>query len=247
MEPGPWIDVGAAHELRQKTVQQVLLGRRKIALVYKDERFSAISSVCNHVGGPLGDGTLDGDYVVCPWHYWKFHCRTGDGEPGYEERPGPGARGARSRTGVCWCDSTPQLEARRLPTPAASAAARTPQREAGPMRVLGISTTAMDGAHPRYSTSDDLLDARARTTRPQARLRDALIRSRELKFRHCEGYYSKSARACTWPCSITQMDAERPDGARLRGRRALGGRDPGGDTDPLGRGKRRCTTRWSSG
>ncbi|HEV7432992.1 MAG TPA: NAD(P)H-dependent oxidoreductase, partial [Steroidobacteraceae bacterium] len=29
-----------------------------------------------------------------------------------------------------------------------------------------------------------------------------------LKFRSCEGYYSKSAHACTWPCSITQMDAK---------------------------------------
>ncbi len=27
-----------------------------------------------------------------------------------------------------------------------------------------------------------------------------------LKFRNCEGYYSKAAQACTWPCSITQMD-----------------------------------------
>ena len=35
-----------------------------------------------------------------------------------------------------------------------------------------------------------------------------LIRLSELKFRACEGYYSKSAHACTWPCSITQMDAK---------------------------------------
>ena len=34
-----------------------------------------------------------------------------------------------------------------------------------------------------------------------------MIRLNELKFRACEGYYSKSAHACTWPCSITQMDA----------------------------------------
>jgi len=32
------------------------------------------------------------------------------------------------------------------------------------------------------------------------------IRLNDLHFRHCEGYYSKSARACTWPCSITLMD-----------------------------------------
>jgi nitrite reductase/ring-hydroxylating ferredoxin subunit len=33
----------------------------------------------------LGQGTLDGDYVVCPWHYWKFHHKTGQGEPGHEQ------------------------------------------------------------------------------------------------------------------------------------------------------------------
>ena len=33
-----------------------------------------------------------------------------------------------------------------------------------------------------------------------------LVRLAELSFRACEGYYSKAARACTWPCSITQMD-----------------------------------------
>jgi multimeric flavodoxin WrbA len=33
-----------------------------------------------------------------------------------------------------------------------------------------------------------------------------MVRLDSLKFRHCEGYFSKSLRACTWPCSITQMD-----------------------------------------
>ena len=34
-----------------------------------------------------------------------------------------------------------------------------------------------------------------------------MLRIRDLAFRECEGFYSKSARACTWPCSITQMDS----------------------------------------
>lgn len=33
-----------------------------------------------------------------------------------------------------------------------------------------------------------------------------MIRLRDLSFKPCEGYYSKAARACTWPCSITQID-----------------------------------------
>ena len=32
------------------------------------------------------------------------------------------------------------------------------------------------------------------------------VRLAELKFRQCEGYYSKSAHACIWPCSITEAD-----------------------------------------
>ena len=85
MPPESWIDVGASEDLRLLPVQQVSVGRARIALTYQDGRFGAISGVCNHVGGPLGEGRLDGDYVVCPWHYWKFHCRTGLGEPGFEE------------------------------------------------------------------------------------------------------------------------------------------------------------------
>jgi multimeric flavodoxin WrbA len=63
----------------------------------------------------------------------------------------------------------------------------------------------MDPAHPRYSTSEALLEsalAEAAAMGAEARC----LRLSDLKFRACEGYYSKSAHACTWPCSITQMD-----------------------------------------
>jgi len=80
----PWIDVGACNQLAQKTVQQVFVGDTKIALTCKDGEFGAISGVCNHFGGPLAEGTLAGDYVVCPWHSWMYHRSTGRGEPGNE-------------------------------------------------------------------------------------------------------------------------------------------------------------------
>jgi nitrite reductase/ring-hydroxylating ferredoxin subunit/multimeric flavodoxin WrbA len=206
MEPESWIDVGAAHEMRQKPVQQVLVGRRKIALVYKDDRFSAISGVCNHVGGPLGEGTLDGDYVVCPWHYWKFHCRTGEGEPGFEQDRVP-AHAVRVENGRVLVDVSPSSKRGRLPHPP-HPLARTPQREAGPIRVLGISTTSMTAGHPRYSTSEDLLMHALDDAYANHGCETQLLRVRDLRFRECEGFYSKSSRACTWPCSITQMDAE---------------------------------------
>ena len=79
-----WHDLGAVEELRRRSLVQLQLGRAKLALSCVDGEFGAISGVCNHAGGPLGEGRLDGDYVVCPWHHWKFHRRTGEGEPGFE-------------------------------------------------------------------------------------------------------------------------------------------------------------------
>ena len=35
-----------------------------------------------------------------------------------------------------------------------------------------------------------------------------MIKLRQLKFRHCEVYYSKNAKACIFPCSISEMDKE---------------------------------------
>src|SRR5690348_5718747 len=79
-----WYDLGSIGELKERSLRPIAVGRTKLALTYKDGEWSAISGLCNHVGGPLGDGHLDGDYVVCPWHHRKFHCRTGEGEPGFE-------------------------------------------------------------------------------------------------------------------------------------------------------------------
>ena len=27
------------------------------------------------------DGTLEGDYIVCPWHHWKYHRTVSQSAP----------------------------------------------------------------------------------------------------------------------------------------------------------------------
>jgi nitrite reductase/ring-hydroxylating ferredoxin subunit/multimeric flavodoxin WrbA len=200
-----WIDVGNAEELDQRPLQQVHLGKKPIALSCQDGRFGAISGACNHVGGPLGDGTLDGDYVVCPWHYWKFHRVTGEGEPGYEADrvPRHEVKVENGRVLVCAQPATTRQKQPHAPHPLA----RALEPHDGPPRVLGISTTAMDPAHPRTSTSELLLEAALEHGRTTLGLETRLLKLADLTFRACEGFYSKSAQACTWPCSITQLDA----------------------------------------
>jgi nitrite reductase (NADH) small subunit len=40
-------------------------------------RFCAVSALCPHEDGPLADGWLEGDAVVCPWHGFDFDLVTG--------------------------------------------------------------------------------------------------------------------------------------------------------------------------
>ena len=78
-----WHRLGRVDELKTKPLQQIQAGKVVLALSYRDGEFGAISGLCNHVGGPLGDGHVNADgYVVCPWHHWHFHRLTGQARPG---------------------------------------------------------------------------------------------------------------------------------------------------------------------
>lgn len=199
-----WTDIGSVEELKLKPLQEVMGGTTPIALTYQNGSFAAISGVCNHIGGPLGEGRLDGDYVVCPWHYWKFHHRTGQGEPGYEGDQ-VAAYAVKVEDGRVFVDLTPVTKQHHLPKQS-HPLARPIVRADGPVRVLGIATTAMTEDQPRFSASDALLEEALAHAREHLQLDTQLIKLRELSFRPCEGFYSKAAEACTWPCSITQMD-----------------------------------------
>ena len=203
MDSSEWRDLGLVEGFLKKPVNEVDLGRVKIAVSVRDGKVGVVSGVCNHVGGPLGQGQLEGDYIVCPWHHWKFHRVTGQGEPGFEQDAVPRYefRIENDHLFVSAEPVTPRTKKPHEPHPLARKVERAP----GPLRILGISTTAMDAEYQRYSTSDALLEA-ALESGKAAGCETKLIKLNELKFRACEGYYSKSARACTWPCSITQMD-----------------------------------------
>jgi len=199
-----WVDVGAEAEFRAAGLKAANARGVPLAVSFRDGVLGAVSNVCNHVGGPLGEGRLDGDYIVCPWHQWKFHRATGTGEPGFEQDCVPSfpVKVADGRVLVDLANATRRMKAPHAPHPLAREVVRAP----GPLRLAGISTTAMDARNPRFSGSDHLL-GHALKEAESLGAQTQLIALNGLNFRACEGYYSKAARACTWPCSITQMDS----------------------------------------
>jgi nitrite reductase (NADH) small subunit len=53
------------------------LDGKMICVAHTGEGLSAMDNVCLHRGGPLGQGVVDGNKIVCPWHGWMFDVNTG--------------------------------------------------------------------------------------------------------------------------------------------------------------------------
>ncbi len=53
-----------------------------ILLVKKDGVIYALAGICSHAGGPLAEGELQGDSIVCPWHGSRFCLKDGHVEDG---------------------------------------------------------------------------------------------------------------------------------------------------------------------
>ena len=50
---------------------------RRLAIFNVDGSYYAIDDVCQHQGGPLGEGELSGKIVTCPWHGWEYDVTNG--------------------------------------------------------------------------------------------------------------------------------------------------------------------------
>jgi nitrite reductase/ring-hydroxylating ferredoxin subunit/multimeric flavodoxin WrbA len=199
-----WHRLGGRDEVLARVPYAVKLDRHQIALFLHDGRIHAIANSCNHKGGPLCDGRKHGEFVTCPWHGWEYSVVTGRGPEGYEGDQVP-VYAVEERDGAFWV-GTPPVSRRVVPKHDPHPLLTPPAKpEGAPPRVLVLSTTSMDAANPRFSTSDALLDHAAQRGRERgAEVR--VVRLRELAFRPCEGNYSKASHACTWPCAITERD-----------------------------------------
>jgi nitrite reductase (NADH) small subunit len=57
-----------------------------ICLANVNGELSALDNWCPHRRGPLGQGWVEDESVVCPWHSWTFNVKTGEAEFPVHER-----------------------------------------------------------------------------------------------------------------------------------------------------------------
>ena len=81
-----FVDVCAASEIPVDRARVVTIGGERVAIFRYGDKLSAISSVCQHQNGPLGEGRVIDDCVTCPWHGYQYEPHTGRSPAPFTER-----------------------------------------------------------------------------------------------------------------------------------------------------------------
>jgi nitrite reductase/ring-hydroxylating ferredoxin subunit/uncharacterized membrane protein len=66
-----------ADGLADATPTRASLGATNLVVVRRGDVVFALKETCSHAGGPLSEGTLDGDSIICPWHHSTFRLSNG--------------------------------------------------------------------------------------------------------------------------------------------------------------------------
>ena len=73
-----FVVVGKETDFEEGKGKLVVVNNQKIAMFKHEGKIGAISHICAHKGGPLADGKIENNLVVCPWHGWQFDPFTGE-------------------------------------------------------------------------------------------------------------------------------------------------------------------------
>ncbi len=82
-----WITIDNPADIEDSAARVVVCpGGERIAVFRDGDSYSAISNVCAHQAGPLGEGRIIDGCATCPWHGYQYDHKTGQSPPPYTEK-----------------------------------------------------------------------------------------------------------------------------------------------------------------
>jgi len=84
-----WVEVGSLDELPEGRLTVREAGGIGVLLLRRGSRVQALVDRCSHLSGPLHEGSIQGDCVVCPWHGSTFRLADGSVVHGPATSPQP--------------------------------------------------------------------------------------------------------------------------------------------------------------
>lgn len=81
-----FVEVCRLGEIRENRAKVVTLSGERVAVFKYGGKVSALSNVCQHQNGPLGEGRVIDGCVTCPWHGFQYRPESGASPPPFTER-----------------------------------------------------------------------------------------------------------------------------------------------------------------
>lgn len=76
----------AVSVIPENRAKVITFGGERIAIFKYDNKISAISNVCKHQNGPLGEGKIIDGCITCPWHGYQYLPHNGSSPPPFKEK-----------------------------------------------------------------------------------------------------------------------------------------------------------------
>lgn len=109
---GQFVRVCSVDAIPENRAMISCIAGERVAIFRYDGKISAISNVCQHQNGPLGEGRIEDGCVVCPWHGYQYYPDSGQAPPPFTEKL-PTFR-TKIEQGTVFVDPRPQPPGTRL-------------------------------------------------------------------------------------------------------------------------------------
>ena len=81
-----FVEVGHVDEIPNNQAKIVCLSGERVAIFKYEGKISAVSNVCQHQNGPLGEGRIVEGCITCPWHGYQYQPEDGASPPPFTEK-----------------------------------------------------------------------------------------------------------------------------------------------------------------
>ena len=81
-----FMDACAVADIAEDRARIVCVSGERVAIFKYDGKISAVSNVCQHQNGPLGEGKIVFGCITCPWHGYQYVPETGASPPPFVEK-----------------------------------------------------------------------------------------------------------------------------------------------------------------
>lgn len=104
---GDYVETVPVNSIPNNQARIVTLHGERVAIFRYGDKISAVSNVCPHQNGPLGEGRIIDGCITCPWHGFQF--RPEDGQAPHPHQESIPTFEVRIRDGKVWVNHKPRL------------------------------------------------------------------------------------------------------------------------------------------